>query len=140
MTAQPNIIVIVIDDLRFDELGFTGHPYMKTPHIDRIAREGALFERRLSDDAALLAEPRVHPDRPVREPARDHRQRRRATRRSHRLPTYHARAAEPGYETAHVGKWHMGNDARRAPATTTGSASRGRAAHRSRAERERQAT
>ena len=43
MTAPPNIIVIVIDDLRFDELGVTGHPYMKTPHIDRLAREGALF-------------------------------------------------------------------------------------------------
>ena len=26
MTAQPNIIVI--DDLRFDEFGVTGHPYM----------------------------------------------------------------------------------------------------------------
>ena len=43
MTAPPNIIVIVIDDLRFDELGVTGHPYMKTPHIDRLAREGARF-------------------------------------------------------------------------------------------------
>src|SRR5206468_9350741 len=32
-------------DLRFDEFGAGGHPYMKTPHADRIAREGALFER-----------------------------------------------------------------------------------------------
>ncbi len=43
MTTRPNIIVIVIDDLRWDELGVTGHPYMKTPHIDRLAREGARF-------------------------------------------------------------------------------------------------
>ena len=42
---QPNFIVILIDDLRHDEFGAGGHPYMLTPHIDRIAAEGALFER-----------------------------------------------------------------------------------------------
>ena len=33
-----------MDDLRWDELGCVGHPFVKTPHIDRIAREGALFK------------------------------------------------------------------------------------------------
>jgi len=42
---KPNLLVILIDDLRFDEFGAGGHPYMKTPHIDRLAAEGALFER-----------------------------------------------------------------------------------------------
>src|SRR5438034_224892 len=42
---KPNFLVILIDDLRYDEFGAGGHPYLKTPHIDRIAREGALFER-----------------------------------------------------------------------------------------------
>ena len=36
---RPNLIVILIDDLRFDETGASGHPYMKTPHIDRLASE-----------------------------------------------------------------------------------------------------
>ena len=40
---KPNFIVVLIDDLRFDELGICGHPYMKTPHIDRIGQEGAMF-------------------------------------------------------------------------------------------------
>src|ERR671918_619285 len=40
---KPNLVVILVDDLRFDETGASGHPYMKTPHIDRIAREGARF-------------------------------------------------------------------------------------------------
>jgi arylsulfatase A-like enzyme len=40
---RANFIVILIDDLRFDELGICGHPYMQTPHIDRIGREGARF-------------------------------------------------------------------------------------------------
>ena len=42
---RPNLLVILIDDLRFDEFGAGGHPYMKTPHVDRLAREGAMFER-----------------------------------------------------------------------------------------------
>ena len=42
---RPNFLVILVDDLRYDEFGAGGHPYMKTPHIDRIAHEGALFER-----------------------------------------------------------------------------------------------
>ena len=42
---KPNILLILVDDLRFDEFGAGGHPYMKTPHIDRIAREGVKFDR-----------------------------------------------------------------------------------------------
>ena len=42
---KPNFIVILIDDLRYDEFGAGGHPYMQTPNIDRLAQEGALFER-----------------------------------------------------------------------------------------------
>ncbi len=32
-----------MDDLRWDEIGCAGHPFAKTPNLDRIAREGALF-------------------------------------------------------------------------------------------------
>src|SRR4029450_12406801 len=39
MARRPNILLILVDDLRFDEFGAGGHPYMKTPHADRIARE-----------------------------------------------------------------------------------------------------
>ena len=42
---RPNLVVILVDDLRFDEFGAGGHPYLRTPHIDRLAREGALFTR-----------------------------------------------------------------------------------------------
>ncbi len=41
--ARPNIVVILVADLRWEEMGCAGHPVVKTPHIDRIAREGARF-------------------------------------------------------------------------------------------------
>ena len=34
---KPNFLVILIDDLRYDEFGAGGHPCMKTPHTDRLA-------------------------------------------------------------------------------------------------------
>lgn len=45
MARKPNILLILVDDLRYDEFGAGGHSYMKMPHIDRIAHEGARFER-----------------------------------------------------------------------------------------------
>src|SRR3954464_4066692 len=41
---RPNIIFIITDDQRADLLGLAGHPVAKTPHIDRIGREGAWFK------------------------------------------------------------------------------------------------
>ncbi len=110
MATRPNIVVIVIDDLRWDELGVTGHPYMKTPHIDRLAHEGARFTH------AFHTTPLCSPNRACiltgqyasRHGIIDNVGRDAA---SHRLPTYPLALQRLGYETAHVGKWHMGNDA-----------------------------
>ena len=30
-TALPNIVVVLVDDLRWDEIGAAGHPYVETP-------------------------------------------------------------------------------------------------------------
>jgi len=111
---RPNFLVVLIDDLRYDEFGAGGHPYMKTPHIDRIAREGAIFER------AFHTTPICSPNRAsimtgqyasrhgiIDNVARD--------AMSHRLPNYHLALQSLGYETAHIGKWHMGNDGRPRP-------------------------
>ena len=111
---KPNFLVILVDDLRHDEFSAGGHPYMKTPHIDRLAAEGVLFER------AFHTTPICSPNRAsimtgqyasrhgiIDNVARD--------AMSHRLPNYHAELQKRGYETAHVGKWHMGNDGRPRP-------------------------
>jgi arylsulfatase A-like enzyme len=44
-SARPNIIVITTDQQRYETLGVTGNELVKTPNIDRLAREGVLFER-----------------------------------------------------------------------------------------------
>ncbi len=111
---KPNLLVILIDDLRYDEFGAGGHPYMRTPHIDRLAHEGALFER------AFHTTPICSPNRAsimtgqyasrhgiIDNVARD--------AMSHRLDNYHLVLQKLGYETAHIGKWHMGNDSRPRP-------------------------
>jgi arylsulfatase A-like enzyme len=106
---RPNVLVILIDDLRFDEFGAGGHPYMKTPHIDRIAREGAIFERAFHttpicspNRASILTGQYASRHGIIDNVARD--------AASHRLPNYHLELRRLGYETAHIGKWHMGND------------------------------
>lgn len=43
MNRPPNILVLVTDDQRWDTLGCMGHPFLKTPHIDRLAAEGVTF-------------------------------------------------------------------------------------------------
>src|SRR5204863_7116159 len=37
--SRPNIVVVLMDDLRWDELHCTGHPFALTPNIDRLAAE-----------------------------------------------------------------------------------------------------
>ncbi len=43
--ALPNVVVFIADDLGAGDLGCGGHPVLRTPHIDRLAREGMRFER-----------------------------------------------------------------------------------------------
>ena len=45
MGKQKNILFIMSDQLRYDYLGCTGHPTIKTPNIDRLAERGVNFTR-----------------------------------------------------------------------------------------------
>jgi len=107
--SRPNFVFVLVDDLRFDELGCTGHPFARTPHVDRIAREGANFSN------AFAATPLCSPSRatfltglyPRAHGIVDNTDRSAA---SHKLVTWPRILHDNGYETAFIGKWHMGND------------------------------
>ena len=111
---RPNIIFILVDDLRWDDLGITGHPFVKTPNIDRIGREGALFRN------AFITAPLCSPSRasfltgqyPHTHGITDNVDRSPA---SHKLLTFPLLLQQSGYTTAFIGKWHMGNDDSRRP-------------------------
>jgi arylsulfatase A-like enzyme len=48
LPGSPNILVIVVDTLRADHLSCYGYKRLTSPHIDQVAREGALFENAIS--------------------------------------------------------------------------------------------
>jgi arylsulfatase A-like enzyme len=52
--AKPNIVFLLADDQRFDELGCTGDPIVKTPNIDRLAREGILFKNSFAPSPSCM--------------------------------------------------------------------------------------
>ena len=43
MAKQPNILLIMADQMRWDCLGCMGNPVIQTPNLDALARRGALF-------------------------------------------------------------------------------------------------
>ena len=45
MGARPNILWYCTDQQRFDTLGALGNPYVQTPNLDRLVREGVAFTR-----------------------------------------------------------------------------------------------
>jgi N-acetylglucosamine-6-sulfatase len=111
---RPNFLVIVVDDLRWDDLGAYGNPFVQTPNIDRIAREGARFRN------AFATTPLCSPSRANiltglyarRNGITDNTDR---SEQSHALKTFPRLLDAAGYDTAFLGKWHMGNDETRRP-------------------------
>ena len=105
----PNVVVVLVDDLRWDDLGIEGHPFAETPAIDQLAREGARFRNAFATTplcspsrAAILTGQYVHTNGIIDNTARDS--------ASHQLQTFARPLARAGYQTGFFGKWHMGND------------------------------
>ena len=108
----PNVVLIITDDVGYGDIGSYGAPDIKTPNIDRLAKEGV----RLTDfyanapvctptRAGLVTgryQQRVRLERPLGG-ARDRDQGLKVTGRS--LPQL---LKTNGYTTALIGKWHLG--------------------------------
>jgi arylsulfatase A-like enzyme len=44
-SEPPNVVLIIADDMGFGDYGFMGHPQIRTPRLDRLARESVTFRR-----------------------------------------------------------------------------------------------
>jgi arylsulfatase A-like enzyme len=114
----PNIIFILADDLGWGDLGCYGHPNIKTPGLDRLARQGTQFTQFYVNGS--VCSPSRSAFMTGHFPAR------------HRVHGHFADAAlneargmpnwldptvvtlprllkQAGYSTAHFGKWHLGS-------------------------------
>ncbi len=103
--ATPNVIFILTDDQRWDQLGCEGHPYLKTPHIDRLAKEGVRFSN-MFVTTSLCSPSRASFLSGLY--ANTHGVTNNFTDYPRDLASFPRRLQENGYQTAYIGKWHMG--------------------------------
>ncbi|MGJ8680190.1 sulfatase family protein [Paraglaciecola sp.] len=102
---SPNIVLIIADDLSWNDIGAYGHPNVHTPNLDKMAKEGMRF------DSAYLTASSCSPSRASiltgRYPHNTD-----AEQLHWDLPlaqtTFSEKLKEAGYWTGASGKWHMG--------------------------------
>ncbi|MFI3270025.1 MAG: sulfatase-like hydrolase/transferase [Rikenellaceae bacterium] len=105
-TMQPNVILVMCDDLGWGDVGFNGNEIIRTPNIDKMAGEGVIFNRFYA--ACAVSSPTRASVLTGRNP--------------YRMGVFTANMGilrpeeitipellrEEGYATGHFGKWHLG--------------------------------
>jgi arylsulfatase A-like enzyme len=102
---RPSIVFLLSDDQSYGTMGHEGEPWMRTPGMDRLAAEGARFTR------AFVTTSLCSPSRASflsGRWARSHGVLDNQTGLPPGLPTFASELRAAGYDTAYVGKWHMG--------------------------------
>lgn len=104
--GHPNIILIIADDMNWDDCGAYGHPAIRTPNIDALAKQGIRFDHgyvttsSCSPSRASIITGRYPHNTGAEQLHWD-------------LPngtvTFVQELKAAGYYTAAAGKWHMGN-------------------------------
>ncbi|MFM8252996.1 MAG: sulfatase [Planctomycetota bacterium] len=104
---RPNVLFILCDDLRPDALSCYGSRHVKTPQIDRVAREGVRFANAFCTTslcspsrASILSGLYAHV----------HGVTNNFTEYPERLPSFPRILQQQGYRTAYIGKYHMGEE------------------------------
>ena len=115
-SRRPNIVFIYADDLGFGDLAGHGHPHIKTPNLDRLAREGTDFW------SFTVVNPVCSPSRtgivtgqfPSRWGVHQHFATHQSNVERHmpdwldpKAPLLPRVMKQAGYRTAHYGKWHL---------------------------------
>ena len=102
---QPNLLIVMADQLTAPALPCYGPSVVKAPHLDRLAAEGVLFENAYCNSPLLRAVARLDDERPAALAHRRLRQRRRVRRRA--SPTLAHGLRAQGYRTCLCGKMHF---------------------------------
>ncbi len=108
--AKPDVLFVLLDDLRWDALGYMNHPFVKTPNIDRLRAAGAMMSN------AFVTTSICCPSRATFLTGTY------ASRHGvidNETSEYNPEVTPPltkylqaaGYTTALIGKWHMGSTA-----------------------------
>ena len=111
MSRRPNFVVFMTDDQGYGDLSCMGNTDFRTPNIDAVAEQGARFTNWYSGSPvcspsrASLLTGRYPGNAGVRAILAGHRK---ATGLTAQVPTIAAAVKELGYQTAIVGKWHLG--------------------------------
>ncbi|MBT3277830.1 MAG: sulfatase [Phycisphaerales bacterium] len=124
-TPKPNILLMMVDDLGWFDVGFNGSKYYRTPNIDKLASQGMIFTRAYANApncaptrACLLSgqyTPR-HGVFTVKNSDRGPASQRKIipikteTLLDPKFVTIGETIQAAGYRTASMGKWHMGTD------------------------------
>ena len=106
--TRPNVILVMADDMGWAQTGYYGHPVMKTPNLDDMARSGLRMDR------FYAGAPSCTPTRASVMTGRTN-DRTGAFRVGHAINKQEKMLStafrDAGYSTAHFGKWHL-NQAR----------------------------
>ncbi|TWU58382.1 sulfatase family protein [Rubripirellula reticaptiva] len=103
-SQQPNIVLLLADDLGGSDLHCYGHPYSRTPNIDSLARDGTRFIQFYATGATCCPArtglmtskyPATYPSYPANGGFADR-------------VTVTELLKKQGYDTGHFGKWHIG--------------------------------
>ncbi len=104
---RPNVVFVLTDDQRWDAMSLYGDVPLNTPHIDRLGQEGLHFLNTFCTTslcspsrATILSGLYAHA----------HGVSNNFTEYPEDMPTWPRSLQEAGYETAYVGKYHMGED------------------------------
>jgi len=106
VVSRPNIILCMADDQGWGDMGYNGHPILKTPNFDAMAAEGLRFDRFYA--AAPVCSPTRGSVMTGRHPNRFGCFKWGYTLRPQEVTVAEVLQAS-GYVTGHFGKWHLGS-------------------------------
>jgi arylsulfatase A-like enzyme len=106
--TAPNLLFVLVDQMRYSAMGCAGNSQIRTPNLDRLAAEGAIFRNAVSNVSVCT------PARACMFTGRYPLPHTVLTNNSmlpNDMPSMAAMLKPHGYSTGHIGKWHLSGEA-----------------------------